>query len=272
VPVKRRDVTGSRARITAITFDFGNTLVPVDRASLRRVVERTADAVSARAPDIDRDAFLETWAEERERQFREEIPAFREVDLGQRLVRVFARLRGGVAPPPPDRRWDQDEAARHSDPDEVAAAIDAYSTAFVDGLRPGRGVSAMLRRLAGSYALGILSNWPHAATIDAYAEANGWLPHLRTITVSQRVGTIKPHPAIFAAARDALGGRPPGSILHVGDDWAADVVGADAAGWQAGWVRDRPRDSPLPASERLGSVVPAFELKTVTDLEAALGR
>jgi FMN phosphatase YigB (HAD superfamily) len=265
-------VTDGPARIAAITFDFGNTLVPVDRASLRRVVELTANAVCARSRDVDRTAFLDAWAEERERQFREEVPQFREVDLAQRLVRVFARLRGGMAAPAPDERWDQDSAAVHSDPDEVAAAIDAYSHAFVDGLPPGPSVGAMLGRLAASYQLAILSNWPLAATIDRYAEARGWLPHLRAIVVSQRVGTIKPHPAIFAVARDALGGPAPGSILHVGDDWAADVVGADAAGWQAAWVRDRPADSPLPASERDGSLAPAFVLDTVADLEGVLRR
>ena len=36
--------------------------------------------------------------------------------------------------------------------------------------------------------------------------------------------------AIFDAARTALGDPSPASILHVGDDWAADVVGA-AGGW-----------------------------------------
>ena len=88
-------MTGHPARIAAITFDFGNTLVPVGQAALRSVVERTADAVRARSPDVDRAAFLDTWADERERQFREEVPQFREVDLEARLVRVFARIRGG---------------------------------------------------------------------------------------------------------------------------------------------------------------------------------
>ena len=65
----------------------------------------------------------------------------------------------------------------------------------------------MLATLAGHATLAILSNWPLAATIDRYAEAAGWLPYLRAIVVSQRVGTIKPHPAIFAEARRLLGDR-----------------------------------------------------------------
>lgn len=265
-------MTGAPAPIAAITFDFGNTLVPVGRAALRSVVERTADAVCARSTGLDRTAFLDAWADERERQFREEVPRFREVDLEERLVRVFARIRGGVSPPGPDERWDQEQAAGHSEPVEISAAIDAYSRAFVELLPSDPGIGPMLARLSDGHDLAILSNWPLAATIDRYVEAHGWLPFLRATVVSQRVGTIKPHPAIFAAARSALGDPRPASILHVGDDWAADVVGADTAGWQVAWVRDRPADSPLPSSVPDASIEPTFVLDTVADLERVLGR
>jgi FMN phosphatase YigB (HAD superfamily) len=257
------------AGIDAITFDFGNTLVPVSRAGLRRVVELTADAICGRWADLDRETFLAAWADERERQFREEVPQFREVDLAERLVRVFARLRG-KEPPDADSRWDQERAAERSDPADVAWGVERYSAAFVDGLPAAPGVVEMLARLAVDRDLAILSNWPLAATIDRYAEAHGWLPHLRAIVVSQRVGTIKPHPAIFDAARSALGGPPGGSILHVGDDWAADIVGAAAAGWRTAWLDARPDESPLPTSERVGSLVPDLELASLDELERHL--
>ena len=268
LPVERGDVT-PLAGIAAITFDFGNTLVPVTRTALRRVVGGTADAVCSRWPDLDRAAFLAVWAEERERQFREEVPQFREVDLAQRLVRVFARLRG-MEPPPADRAWDDARAAERSDPADVTWAVEQYSRAFVAGLPPAPGVGELLERLAATRTLAILSNWPLAATIDRYADAHGWAPHLGAIVVSQRVGMIKPHPAIFDAARSALGDPSPASILHVGDDWAADIAGAAAAGWRTGWLASRPDESPLPSSERDGSVVPDLELASLDELEARL--
>lgn len=263
-------MTGAFDDVTAITFDFGNTLAPVGRAALRQVVERTADAVCVRWPDLDRAAFLATWDEERERQFREEVPQFREVDLGQRLVRILARLRGPMAAPDPDERWDDAKAATLTDPADIAWAVDAYSGAFVDGLSPTPGVNDLLARLAATRDLAILSNWPLAATIDRYADAHGWTPHLRAIVVSQRVGTIKPHPAIFAAARAALGDPEPQAILHVGDDWAADVVGAATAGWRTAWLSSRPADSPLPASERDDTAQPDLVLGSLVELETAL--
>jgi HAD superfamily hydrolase (TIGR01509 family) len=255
--------------IEAVTFDFGNTLVPVDRAGLRRVVELTAERVVAQLGPFPVDRFLDAWAEERERQFREEVPRFREVDLAERFVRVLARLRG-VAPPIREERWDQAAAATHSTPAEIAWAVDIYSGAFVEALPAPPAVAPLLDRLARHRVLAILSNWPLAATVDRFVEAAGWRPHLRAVVVSQRVGTIKPHPAIFAVALAALGGPRPDSVLHVGDDWAADVVGAKRAGWRAAFLDARPADSPLPGSARDREVEPDIEIATLEELERAL--
>lgn len=259
--------------LAAITFDFGNTLVPVDRAALAGVVDALADGAAPRY-GVDRAAFLAAWAEERARQLHEELPRFREVDLATRLRRVLARLRG-MAPPGPEAAWDDDAAAARSSDEEITLGLALYSDAFVAGLPPDPVVGELLARLAGRHRLGILSNWPLAATIDRYAAAAGWTPHLAAIVVSERVGTIKPHPAIFRAAELALA-RPgtappaPAAILHVGDDWTADVVGAARAGWRTAHVRTRPADSPLPGSEPDGSVTPDLVLDRLGDLEAAL--
>jgi HAD superfamily hydrolase (TIGR01509 family) len=270
LPVERRDVTQRLSGVEAITFDFGNTLVPVGRAALRRVVELTADAVVARDARIDRTAFLAAWAEERDRQFRENVPQFREVDIAERLVRVFARLRG-LPPPAADDAWDDAAARACSELPEIQATVEAYSEAFVAGMPPAPGVGELLERLAGEgRRLAILSNWPLAATIDRYADAFGWTRHLASIVVSQRVGVIKPHPAIFAATRTALGEPDPRAILHVGDDWAADVVGAAAAGWRTAWITSRPPDSPLPGSLPDGSVTPDLGLQDVAALAGRL--
>jgi len=256
--------------LRAVTFDFGNTLVPVHRAGLRRVVQETGVAVVAELGPFELETFLATWDEERERQFREEVPQFREVDIEERFVRVLARLRG-VAPPSEDQRWDQPAAARHSTPDEIAWATRIYSDSFVRGLPPDPAAGRTLAALAPRFDLAILSNWPLAATIDRYVEAAGWAPLLRAVVVSQRVGAIKPHPAIFAEARQRLGDPPPTSILHVGDDWAADVVGAAQAGWRTAFVHSRPSDSPLPSSERDASVTPDLEIAAIGELVDLLG-
>jgi FMN phosphatase YigB (HAD superfamily) len=88
---------------------------------------------------------------------------------------------------------------------------------------------------------------------------------------------IKPHPQIFRAAEHDLGLAPGAAILHVGDDWAADVVGASSAGWRTAYLRDRQADTPLPTSSRddagaNGSgeppIVPDLEIDELAQLDA----
>ena len=257
--------------IEAVTLDFGNTLVPVPAAALRGVVAITARGMAEGLGPFDVDAVLEAWHQERERQFREEVPQFREVDMAQRMVRILARLRG-MGAPGEDERWDDAAAARRCEPAEVAWAVDIYSRAFVEALPAAPGAGELIERLARDRKVAVLSNWPLAETIDRYCEAAGWSPHLTAIVVSQRVGTIKPHPAIFAAARESLGNPAPDRILHVGDDWAADVVGAKGVGWRAAWLANRPDDSPLPGSERDDTVEADAVLATLDELGEALAR
>jgi HAD superfamily hydrolase (TIGR01549 family) len=268
LPGAERRTSTDLSRISAITFDFGNTLVPVGQAELAAVVEEMTLAVVKACGPFDLATFRAAWAEERDRQFAEDVPEGREVELDRRTVRVLARLRG-MPVPAGDERWDDRAAAGWSTVDEVALAIDAYSRAFVAILPRPTGIKPMLARLADRYVLGVLSNWPVASTIDAYLEAAGWSPFFRAVVVSQRVGSIKPNRPIFAAAEAALGQSGP-AILHVGDDWAADVIGARQAGWQVAYVRGQQAGSALPASEPDGSAVADLEIDTLAELEPAL--
>lgn len=275
MPVQRRSLSPRAERqrvraplaVEAITFDFGNTLVRVDRAGLRRVVEVTAEHAAERSAVRDVAGFMVAWAEERERQFRVEVPRFREVDLAQRVVRVLARMRG-MAPPTEDDGWDDEAALRLTEPAEVAAAVEVYSNAFVASVTPVAGAADVLGGLAGrGFRLGILSNWPLATTVDRYLEAQGWSSWFQAVVVSQRVGTIKPHPAIFAHAVAALG-TPAERILHVGDDWLADIAGARAAGWHAAYFRGRQVDSPLPSSTPGTQLEADFVIDDLAELDA----
>lgn len=266
----------TRLAVRAITLDFGNTLVRVDQPGLRAVVGTTADRLAELGVVADRAAFIAAWADERARQFREDVPELREADIYQRAYRVLARLRG-MAIPAPERRWDDVAAATLATAAEVDLIAEAYGAAFVDRMTPFPDAGQTIERLAGrGITLGILSNWPLGLTIDRFAEAQGWTRHLGAIVVSQRIGTIKPHPQIFRAAESALGLGPEDApaILHVGDDWAADVVGASQAGWRTAYLRDRQRDSPLPTSERAATadgsprVVPDLEIDELAELDA----
>jgi FMN phosphatase YigB (HAD superfamily) len=72
-----------------------------------------------------------------------------------------------------------------------------------------------------------------AATIDRYVEAASWAPHLSAVVVSQRVGTIKPHPAMFPRCEAKL---VVSRTIRRRDDWVGD--GSKAAGWNAAIFTD----------------------------------
>jgi FMN phosphatase YigB (HAD superfamily) len=255
--------------LAAITFDFGNTLVPFPACSMNEVVRRTAD-VAATLTGCRVEEFERIWAEERQRQFDEDVPEGREADMDVRAVRVIARLRG--ATPPGDERWDDGSLAGYSDASELAAILGAYAGAFVSATPVPRAIEPMLARLSTRYRLAVLSNWPLAAAVERYLAAAGWSPHLTAVVISQRVGAIKPRPLIFEAAARSLGIASGPAILHVGDDLGADVVGAHGVGWRAAWVRVKPEDSPLPvaAGTAATGAEPDLIVDSVLDLEAAL--
>jgi FMN phosphatase YigB (HAD superfamily) len=256
--------------VSAITFDFGNTLVPVPAAPMASVVDETAQ-VAAGLVGCPASEFIRVWGEERLRQFAEDVPAGREADMDVRVVRVLARLRGCPAPPRGER-WDDSAAREFSGPAEAERILDAYAGAFVLHTPVPPLVGPMLRRLSRERPLALISNWPLALSIDRFVDSAGWRRYLAAVVISHRVGVIKPEPAIFEVAARELGLESGPEILHVGDDLGADVVGAHAVGWRAAWIRVRPEDSPLPVAPPAPEARPDITIDSVLDLEAALGR
>ena len=252
----------------AITLDFGNTLVPFPAGPMAEVVRLTAERTAALA-GCSVDDFVRVWGEERLRQFAEEVPAGREADMDVRAARVLARLRGRAVPPD-GTRWDDAAVATYSEPGEVEDILNTYADAFVRKTPVPPGIGPMLERLAGTYRLAILSNWPLALAIDRFVENADWRRHLSAVVVSHRVGAIKPWPRIFEQAASELGVASGPEILHVGDDLGADVLGAHRAGWSAAWVRYKPEDSDLPVAPPAPGARPDITIDSILDLEDAL--
>ncbi|HEY0464795.1 MAG TPA: HAD-IA family hydrolase, partial [Polyangiaceae bacterium] len=99
--------------------------------------------------------------------------------------------------------------------------------------RPIAGMFELCAELrAKQVPIGIISNSEgHLAEL---VEELGYGSLFPVIIDSGRVGVDKPNPRIFELAAEALAVNL-SQIVHVGDAWEADVLGARAAGAQAIW-------------------------------------
>jgi putative hydrolase of the HAD superfamily len=204
-----RSAASLPAHPEAVLLDVGDTLLrpePSWRDVYASVFPRYGVEVSSEA--FER-AFAEAWAEwEHEGPFEAtEEGSFRRLMELDRLT--FGRL--GYADLPETFFRD------------VEAAFERVSAWFVFPDVP----PALDAMRAAGLKLGVVSNWgwraPELLHLLELAR------HFDAFSISARVGFQKPHPAIFEHALDLLGSSP-GTAIHVGDNPAADVVGARRAG------------------------------------------
>lgn len=205
--------------IKAITLDLDDTLWPI-------------------APAIERaERALHAW-------FMDHAP-----EVAHRYdVRALRELRDQVAQQHPQWAHDFTRVRHHSlqlalrECGHDEALADAAFEAFFkvrNELELFEEVDEALAALAARYPLLALSNG------NADLQLAGVAHHFSGGMLSARgFGVGKPDPRIFHEACRRLGCAP-AEVLHVGDDWTLDVLGARSAGLQAAWLcRDAAGEPP----------------------------
>jgi putative hydrolase of the HAD superfamily len=239
----------------AVFFDLFDTLVHFDRERLPVVeidgkpVRSTAGHLHAllrlHAPAVSLtqcyEALLASWRE------AERLRAIdhREVSAPERFRYFFARL------------------ALDPAPDLAIALIEAHRTELAKAASFPPHYGPLLRRLAGTYRLAVVSNFDYTPTALGILEAAGVRDLFATIVVSDAVGWRKPRPDIFQRAFADTGAQP-AHTLFVGDRADIDVAGAHRVGMRAAWVN--PGRDPLPA----GIAPPEYEIRDLAELEPIL--
>jgi putative hydrolase of the HAD superfamily len=105
--------------------------------------------------------------------------------------------------------------------------------------------------------MGVLSNWD--IRLGPLLEGLSLMPYFDHVILSAVVGWEKPHRRIFDSALEQAG-VPASEVLHVGDSYQQDVIGAQEAGMYAVWLRrsgSQPADCPVISTLR--------ELVTIID-------
>jgi HAD superfamily hydrolase (TIGR01549 family) len=240
----------------AIIFDMGGTLMrfvrpgsgswreletPGIRGIYRYLVEQGHPVASAE------DAFVEAM-------FARLAEGWEQSTGGHISLRAVDWIAAGAA----DHAVTLDEAA-------LFAAARMYARPLREGLTAAPGAVETLAALRDQgYRVGLISNtiWPAELHLEDLEEI-GVLPYLEHLSFSGELGVWKPNPQIFQHVLEALDATPDLAVF-VGDSPREDILGAQAVGMRAVWVRSP--EFPL------GEVQPDAIITTIPELLPILER
>jgi HAD superfamily hydrolase (TIGR01549 family) len=247
----------TRAAYDAVFFDLFDTLVSFERERLPvieidgRTVRSTAGhlhaLLRAYAPGVSLGQCYEALAASWKEAERLRAIDHREVSAPERFRHFFARL------------------ALDPAPGLATTLIEAHRAELAKAASFPPHYGPLLRRLAGTHRLAVVSNFDYTPTALGILESAGVRDLFATIVVSDAVGWRKPRPDIFRRAF-ADTGADPARTLFVGDRADIDVTGAHGVGMDAAWIN--PARDPFPE----GVAPPEYEIRDLAELEPILRR
>lgn len=119
------------------------------------------------------------------------------------------------------------------DLDAIADVIGSRFAALdIAYLCPEAGLRTLTALRARGYQLGLITNREDQARFEEQLDQLGLRGHFDLLLTAGEAGVSKPNPAIFGLAL-ARAGLTADQALYVGDNYWADVVGAERAGMRA---------------------------------------
>lgn len=218
-------VTGSSARIRAVYFDLGSTLLYFDTQwpeALNASDNELFAALRQYGYQLDQAAFLAEFQRRMEAYF-----VLREDDyLEYTTESVLRRLLADFGYP--------------EIPSDVLQAVLSRKHAITQAhWQPETDALPTLKALKkADYKIGLISNASDAADVQALIDKAKIRPYLQSIVISAEFGQRKPAPGIFEHALQKLGVAPAEAVM-VGDTLNADVAGAHNLEMRAVWISRR---------------------------------
>ncbi len=246
----------SDMRPRAILFDLFGTVVhfaarvPTVEAAgpqWRAAMQWLEEAAARELPQVPFEDLITALMQVTEEIVRHRPPEYREVPSRERFGRALLQL--GI-----------DAHCAPAVAERLSLAHMSY-LASTTMLPPAH--AALLRQLAPRYRLGLVSNFDHGPTAHRILADHGIADCFEAIVISDDFGQRKPHPAIFAAALQALGVAAE-DTLFVGDSVGDDVIGAQNAHLRMVWLNAKRHA--LPAGVR----GPAYVISDLAELPALL--
>jgi putative hydrolase of the HAD superfamily len=225
-----------KIRIRAVLFDVDDTLFDRDGAQegiLRIILQELPDVFA----DLPAEAISRAFDESDSIAMCEYDAGVLAEDFRTRRSRLFLGL------------LDLDERHAHA---VTALYVHRYPT--IDA--PVAGAVSIVRQLADTYPLGVVSNGLPDVQYTKLATL-GIRELFACVVLSEELKIAKPDPRIFLHAAGLLGVAPD-DCLYVGDSYESDVVGAKRAGMHTCWFNPRA----LPAAD----IKPDIQIRTLQDL------
>ena len=122
-----------------------------------------------------------------------------------------------------------------------ADLADRYLQHYANHWKPLPGAFEAFSRIADLLPVGIMTNGFTEIQTAKLAQFPDLSARSSAVVISEEVGVLKPHPALFEEAARRVD-TPPEHILYVGDSLHSDVEGGIAAGWQVAWLSREEHD------------------------------
>lgn len=208
--------------ISHVYFDFFGTLVDYDPSVLPDAANAPHDFALRAGVDISSTQASEWWQQAWTELDTEADRTGRECSMLEIAARYAELLTDGTG------------AVDVSDAD-LQRLVTEYLDAWTAGIRLAAFATECLEDLARDHSLSVVSNTHDADLVPRMLRRFGIEQYFSQVFTSVDLGWRKPHPEIFATVLRHHG-IPAGQAAFVGDNWAADVEGAIAAGMAALYV------------------------------------
>lgn len=253
--------------ITALTFDFHNTLALCDswldleirtlaREALRYISEHAADRCARNlmaGPDAA------AWLDEADARYADLRAEARRSGIEVSAIAAVEQIVNG-------------EFGVGAPPDLIEDAVAALMRRCLAEVAPVPGVEAALATLDGAQPMAVVSSAAYPPFVDWALDKLGLRRYFRAVITSAQSGYYKTDPRIYLAAIAALQqvdpAITPAQVAHIGDSLRFDVAGAQAAGLQTIWY-NRDGHGAIGRNASPGTM-PDVEIASMSELPAAL--
>ncbi len=219
----------------AVLFDFFGTLAECQPDRARLGAPETHRRARSYGFEGDHDTFVAVWDRASGRLEQASRATLREFSMAD-AARAFG-----------------DAAQLRLTLDETNNLGRCYVEEWSRHVHPIPGVTELIRQLARTLAVAVVSNTHDPDLVPAMLRAMGVADEISTVVLSVEHGRLKPHPSIYSVALERVGCAAEDAVF-VGDSLEADYIGPLDAGMRA-FLIDPSNAHGVPTSARLTSVL-----------------